>query len=89
MRSEDILPDDVNTTEIAGVHIRKGIVSGVLASAVLLESKSSSSEDKNQVITMIEKLAPAVVAIGFHNHVTWKNKKIQDIFNAAAGLSEA
>ena len=87
VRPEDMLPDDVNTAEIAGVHVRKGTVAAVLANATLLESKSASDEEKKQAISMIEELAPAVVAIGLHNHVTWKNKKIQDIFNAAAGLS--
>ena len=89
VRPEDILPDDVNSTEVAGVQVRKGTVAAVLANAAVLESKRSSDEEKQQALSMIESLAPAIVAIGLHHHVTWNNKTIQDIIAAAAEISES
>lgn len=81
VKPADVLPDGVDTTEMNGVRVRKGTIAAVLANAEIFESDDTTDEDKLKAISMIEELAPAVVAIGLCKHVEWKNKKIQYIFD--------
>ena len=77
IRPEDILPDEINSAEIAGVQVRKGTVAAVLANADILTSEDSTQQDKDNALSLIKELAPAIVAIGLHRHVSWKNKEAQ------------
>ncbi len=87
VRPEDILSDDVNALEIDGIQARKGSVAAVLANANILESETASDEEKESAMSIIEELAPTLVAIGLYRHVTWKNKKIQAVFDKVASAS--
>lgn len=81
IRPEDILADEANTTEVNGVKMRKGTVAAVLANANILESSTSSEQQKQDALQTIKELAPALVALGLNTHVTWKNKQIQKILD--------
>lgn len=89
VKPESVIPGDFNTDELDGMHVREANIKTVLENIALLESKNASDEEQRKAISMIEKLAPAIIAIGLQNHVTWKNKKVQDIFNSATGISES
>ena len=82
-KPEDILPDEVDSKQIEGIHIRKGTVAAFLANATILNQTESTLEEKTKAQTEIEKLAPALVALKFHEHVTWKNDTIQRIMEKA------
>ena len=84
-RPEDILADDASTTEMAGMTVRKGTIAAVIANTVTLESSDSSEAEKAAALAVIKELAPAVIAIGLHQHVTWKNEAVQKIFDETAG----
>lgn len=79
----DILPDDTDEIEINGITARKGTIAAVLANATIIESHSSSEALKQKALNTIEQLAPVVIAVGLMDHLTWNNKRIQDIFDQA------
>lgn len=83
---EDILPDDVNESKINGIQVRKGTVAAVLANIDILENSNATEDEKNNAISMITQLAPALVAIGLHKHVVWKNKKVQALIDKIRDL---
>ena len=81
VRPEDILPDDVNTTEAQGLKARKGTIAAILANISLIESEVLDAEEKQAILEMIKELAPIAIAIGLNDHVYWKNKEVQEIFD--------
>lgn len=83
IKPEDILPDDVNAVEINGLMARKGTVAAALANAKVLASGDKTEEEKNKAKEMIRELAPALIALELHQHVTWKNPEIQKIIDEA------
>jgi len=82
IRPEDILPDEVNSTNIEGVNVRKGTVAAFLANIAILEDAASTSEDKKEALGMLKELAPAVIAINLHKHVVFKNPQVEKILKA-------
>ncbi|MDI9818332.1 MULTISPECIES: hypothetical protein [unclassified Legionella] len=76
---EDIFADNINYTQARGVEVRKGTVAAFIANINIFEDDSSSAEDKTQAIHMIMELAPAIVALGFPQHITFKNSLIESI----------
>ena len=84
VRPEDIMPEDVNTIEVNGVLVRKATVASTLANAKILASDNASAIEKSKALAMIKELAPALVAIEMHQHVTWNNPQIQKIIEEEA-----
>ncbi|WP_158999373.1 hypothetical protein [Pigmentibacter ruber] len=78
---EDILPNDINELEIDGIKARKGTVAAVLANAKILSSTASSESAKVGAKETIKKLAPMLIALELHEHLTWKNPEIQQIID--------
>ena len=81
VRPEDILPDDVSAVEINGIITRKGTVAAALANAKILASNDKTDNEKKKAKEMIRELAPMLVALELHQHVTWKNPEIQKIID--------
>lgn len=81
IKPEDILPEEINSLVINGVNIRKATVGATLANASILNSDTASEEEKYSALKKIKELTPALVAIGLHQHVTWKNPQIQKIID--------
>jgi len=79
LKPEDILPDDINSTEINGIKVRKGTIGAALANAKILSSKTSTEIEKSNAKEIIKELAPAMIALELHQHVIWKNLEIQKI----------
>lgn len=84
VRPEDILPDGVDSTTIQGKVVRKGTVAAFLANVVILEDPNSSPAEKANAKSMLQELAPDVVTIGLHQHVTFKNPEAENILLVAA-----
>lgn len=76
---ENILPDQENYLIIDGVKARKGTIAAVLQNAAILSSKNTTHEEKQAAKTSIMNLSPALIALGMHEHVIWKNPEIQRI----------
>ena len=79
VRPEDILPDGVDSTLIDGKAVRKGTIAAFLANVDVLESTSVTEQQKQKAINTMKELAPSVIAIGLHKHVTFKNSQAEQI----------
>lgn len=76
---EDILADGVDHTIINGKTIRKGTIAAFLANIDILENPATTETQKQQAKNMMIELAPAVLSIGLHKHVTFKNQDVEKI----------
>lgn len=85
---EDIIADGADYTLIHGIKVRKGSVAAFIANIDILENPHSSSEDKNNALQMMKELAPAIVTVGLHHHVTFKNKQADEIIREASNSLE-
>jgi hypothetical protein len=79
VRPEDVLPDGVNTTAINGKTVRKGTIAAFLANTDILENLYTTEQQKQEALNMMKELAPAVIAIGLHKHVIFKNSQVEQI----------
>lgn len=86
VRPEDILPDGVESASINGKMIRKGSIAAFIANAEILENNNSTEQQKQYAINMLIELAPAVIAVGLHRHVEFKNPRIEQILVEADHL---
>jgi hypothetical protein len=84
IKPEDVLPDDVNSTIVNGVNVRKGSVAAVLANLKLLDSLDIKEDEKEAALGAIKSLAPALVAVGFKKYLTFNNPDIQKIVDEVA-----
>ena len=78
---EDLIPDDKNHLESNGRAIRKGTMAAALANADIVDSSTSTPEQKQEALMALKKLAPTMKAFGFTKHLMWKNSEIQALFN--------
>jgi hypothetical protein len=83
VRPEDVLPDGVDTTAINGKMVRKGTIAAFLANADILENQHATEQQRREALNMMKELAPAVIAIGLHKHVIFKNSQVEQILVAA------
>ena len=88
IKPEDVLSDNQDYTMIDGVKVRKGSIAAVMANAAILESDASAQE-KSGAIEAIKELAPALIVLGVHKHVTFKNSQVQQLLDEAAKKHEA
>ena len=79
MRPEDILPDGIDSTILNGKTIRKGTIAAFLTNIDILNDPKASKQQKQKAIQTMKELAPAVLAIGLHRHVTFKNEIAEHI----------
>jgi len=86
VRPEDVLPDGIDSTSINGKMVRKGSIAAFLANVAILENVNSTEQEKLSAINMMIELAPAVITIGLHKHVVFKNPQIEQILVMAENL---
>lgn len=79
VKPEDILPDGIDNAVINGKNVRKGTIAAFLANTDILENLNSSEQEKQEAINTMKELAPAVIAIGLHKHVIFKNSQAEQI----------
>jgi hypothetical protein len=79
VRPEDVLPDGVDATAINGKTVRKGTIAAFLANTDILENLHTTEQQRQEALNMMKELAPAVIAIGLHKHVIFKNSQIEQI----------
>lgn len=84
IRPENILPDNESSKIIDGIHVRKGTIGAVLANAKTLTSSALTPFEKQAALEIIKELAPALVVLGVHDYIQWKNAEIQQIVKEAA-----
>jgi hypothetical protein len=79
VRPEDILPDGVDSTFINGKMVRKGTIAAFLANVDLLEKENATEQQRREAINIMKELATAVISIGLHKHVVFKNNQVEQI----------
>ena len=79
IRPEDILPDGIDSTTINGKMVRKGTIAAFLANTDILENQNATELQKKEAIDAMKELASAVIAIGLHKHVIFKNTQAEQI----------
>ena len=79
LRPEDILADGEDRTIINGQLVRKGTIAAFLANITVLENQNSTEQQKQEALMMLKELAPAVNIIGLHQHVVFKNARVEQI----------
>lgn len=82
IQASDIIPDGADFAQINGMQIRKGSVAAFLANINLLEN-SSTTKEKEDALHVLQELAPTIIAIGLQNHVTFKNKQVEELLQQA------
>ncbi|OGT39699.1 MAG: hypothetical protein A3F12_01665 [Gammaproteobacteria bacterium RIFCSPHIGHO2_12_FULL_38_14] len=80
-RPEDMIPDDKSHFEMGGKTIRKGTMAAALTNAEIVESPDATVAEKQAAMETIKELAPVLKAFGLTKFLTWKNPKIQAIFD--------
>lgn len=85
IKPEDVLGNAQSFAEYNGVSIRKGSIAAFLKNIDLLES--NEPQDKQAAKLVLQELAPAMVAVGLHKHVTFKNEIVQGILEEEATKS--
>ncbi len=80
-KPEDMIPDDKSHFEMGGKTIRKGTMAAALANAEIIESSDATEEEKMEAMNTLKQLAPILKAFGLTKFLTWKNSKIQSIFD--------
>jgi hypothetical protein len=73
IKPEDILKDGADYLEIDGKKVRKGTVAAFLANIEILENPNTSNQHKSDALLAMKELAPAIITVGLHKHVTFKN----------------
>lgn len=82
VRHEDILPAGVDSVQIGEINVRKGTIAAVIANLSVVDEVNSSEEAKVAAWATIEEYVPSLVALSLHNHVSWKNLRMQALVDA-------
>lgn len=79
VRPEDVLPDGIDNIAIDGKTVRKGTIAAFLSNTEILENPAATEIQKQAAKDLMKELAPAVIAIGLHKHVVFKNPEAEKI----------
>lgn len=77
LSAENLYPDNVDVAQYKGMSVRKGTMAAIIANIDILEASDSSAVEKSLALEQIKKYAPAVIATGLYEKVTWKNQLVQ------------
>lgn len=83
VRPEDVLADGVDSMAINGEVVRKGTIAAFLANVDILESSTATEKQKVEATNTMRELASAVITIGLHKHVFFKNSEVEKILTEA------
>ena len=82
MRAEQILPDDANHGQFAGVTIRKGTVAAFLADARTWTDAHAGADERAQARAQIEQDLPALRALGLFEVLQVRDERLRKIVDA-------
>jgi len=86
MRAEDILPDDVNQGEFAGVTVRKGSVAAFLANARIIADPARPAEAHALARRHIAEALPALRAVGLFEVMQVRDPALRAWVDAAQNV---
>ena len=85
MRAEDILPDDVNHGQFAGVTIRKGTVAAFLANGRAWLAADAAAPERAQAEREIVASLPALRALGLFDVLEVRDARLRELVECGAG----
>lgn len=89
VQPEDILSESQNMTTLSGnIKAKKGSVAAFFKNIELLEKKNISPKQKKDIIAVMNKLAPVLIALGFDKYVVFKNPEVQKIIDDAVSAKK-
>ncbi|WP_444944956.1 hypothetical protein ACJJIK_10075 [Microbulbifer sp. ZKSA006] len=74
---EDVLPDSEDFAVIDGIQVRKGSIFAALKNIDMLEKGTNKQQEL--ALEQLEKLAPALIALGLHKHFQCRNKTVETL----------
>lgn len=80
---KDILPDDDDSAMLNGRKVRKGSIAAFMANIDVIENPNATVDEKSAAIDMLKTLAPDLIALNLHKHVTFKNSTAGSILDEA------
>ncbi len=88
IKPETVLSDAEDKVLLNGITGRKGSVAAFLQNIDIIEQPNITSQERSDVIKVMEELAPVLVAVGLHKHAVFKNPEVQKMLDNAAKLVE-
>lgn len=82
MRAKDVLPDDVNQSELNGVLVRKGTVGAFLANARLWLRDDTPGSTRAELESEIIAAVAALKAIGLLEIMEVKDQRLRQLIAA-------
>ena len=83
MRADQILPDDINHGQFAGLTIRKGTVAAFLANARTWTDARADASAREQAQAQIEADLPALRALGLFDLLEVRDERLRALVNQA------
>ena len=84
MRAEDILPDDVDHGQFAGLTIRKGTVAAFLANARAWLAADADGPERAQAEREIVESLPALRALGLFDVLDVRDARLRELVECGA-----
>lgn len=78
-KPEDILPEDVNQTNLEGINIRKGTVAAFLQNAKRWQDPSISPEERIELSKAIQEALPSLQVLGMFEVFQFQDKALQSL----------
>ena len=78
-RPEDIIADGLDSTLINGTLVGKGSIAAFLVNIERLAHPNNTEAEKAEIIKTMKELAPALIAVGLHQHVQFRNPEIEQL----------
>lgn len=81
IKPEDILKDGQDSAIFHGIDTRKGTIKAAIENAKIIESKNTSTQEKEEARKTFKELVPYLVALELHEHMQWKNQEFQKMID--------
>lgn len=82
MRAEDILPDNVNSSDMSGTVVRKGTVGAFLANARILRDPATDDKQRDLARQHMVEAIPALQALGIFEFFALKDDDLSSFVAA-------
>jgi len=84
MRAQDILPDDVNQSDMNGTTVRKGTVGAFLVNARAWCASATSDADRREAEQHMLEALPALHALGLFEVLAIRDERLRTLLAQAA-----
>lgn len=79
IKSEDILPIDVDFRENGKERMKKGTIAVALRSADVIQDTCATDEERQQAFHTLKNLAPSLTLMGLQDYQTWNHPVIHEM----------